>query len=245
MSGRAAAMRRSRSRAAAVRFTARRRGAALAIAPRRHATTALRGVARRRATATAAAALACGALAACSFSRPTPETRYYTLTVPGAPSTHLDSAVKVGVFTADQPYAAERFAYRSSPYLLEYYTYHRWAGNPRVLVASAIRDYLDHAAGDGTPPLEIQGHIRRLEEVDAPEQWSAALALDLSVARGGVVLFQKSYAETEPAEKRNPEAVAAALSRALGRIVDQMLRDVPATTAPATQPPRARRSEAR
>src|SRR4051794_23057048 len=93
-------VRRSRARASTVRFAA-----------------------RRRATA---AALACGALAACSFSRPTPETRYYTLTVPGRPATHLDGAVKVGIFTADQPYATERFAYRSSPYALEYYTYHRW-----------------------------------------------------------------------------------------------------------------------
>ena len=52
--------------------------------------------------------------------------------------------------------------------------------------------------------------------------------------------------ETEPAEKRNPEAVAAALSRALGRILDQMLRELPPSAAPSTtQPPHARRNEAR
>jgi hypothetical protein len=109
------------------------------------------------------------------------------------------------------------------------------------------------------PPFEVTGHIRRLEEIDDPQQWSAAIGLDLTVSRAGAVLLQKSYAETEPAEKRNPEAVAAALSRALGRILDQMLRELSTATAsprtasspptraaePATKPPRTRRNEAR
>ncbi len=210
--------------------------------------------------AAAASVLACGALAACSFARPTLETRYYTLTVPGEPPVRLASAVHIGNVTADQPYAGERLAYRSSPYLLDYYTYHRWAGNPRTIVAAAIRDYLERAASPGgTPPLEVEGHIRRIEEVDETDRWYGALAIDLVVSRGGTVLLQRSYAEREPAEKRNPEAVAAALSRALGRILDQMLRELPTTAttsppnagetpAPATTPartaPHARRSEA-
>ena len=192
--------------------------------------------------------LACAALSACSVlgSRPTPETRYYTLTVPGEPAVRLARAVKIGTFTIDQPYASERFAYRTSPYALEYYTYHRWAGNPRTIVAAAARDYVERAAAPGAhPSLEMQGHIRRLEEVDEPAAWSGAVAMDVVVTRDGTVVLERSYAEAEPAEKRNPEAVAAALSRALGRILDQVLRDVEASAQPAGPTPQAARTPAR
>src|SRR5262245_18260033 len=101
----------------------------------------------------AASVLACSSAACFSFSRPALETRYYTLTMPGEPRIRLVSAVQIGNFTADQPYSSERLAYRSSPYLLDYYTYHRWAGNPRTIVAAAVRDYLERAAVPGrTPP---------------------------------------------------------------------------------------------
>lgn len=181
-------------------------------------------------------AIACGALASCSFlaARPTPATRYYTLAVPGDPPVRLADGVQIGTFTIDQPYGSEGFAYRSSPYVLEYYTYHRWAGNPRTIVAAAIRDYLERAAPTGAKPaFEVQGHIRRLEEVDEPTAWSGAIAIDFVVTHGGTVVLERSYAESEPAEKRNPEAVAAALSRALGRILDRMVRELPTTAASA------------
>src|SRR6266850_2394852 len=159
-------------------------------------------------------ALACGALSACSVlgARPTPDTRYYTLAVQGEPPVKIAGALQVTTLTIDQPYASEGIAYRSSPYLLEYYTYHRWAGNPRTVVAAAMRDYLERASTPGARPVfEVQGHIRRLEEVDEPAGWSGALAIDLAVTRDGTVILQRSYAEKEAAEKHNPEAVAAAL----------------------------------
>jgi ABC-type uncharacterized transport system auxiliary subunit len=207
-------------------------------------------------------AMACGTLAGCSVfsSRPIPETRYYTLSVQGEPPVRLGGAVQIGMFSIDQPYAGERFAYRSSPYAVEYYTYHRWAGSPRTIVAAAVRDYLERAATPGAEPVfEVQGNIRRFEEVDEPTGQSGALDLDLVVTRDGTVVLQRSYMERESAEKRNPEAVAAALSRALGRILDRMVRDLPTTAAalpnagptpeaarsPARTPPHARRSEAR
>jgi ABC-type uncharacterized transport system auxiliary subunit len=172
------------------------------------------------------------ALAGCA-GRARPETRYYTLAISGAPAAALPGPVRVGVFTADEPYAGERIAYRTSPYRLDYYSYHRWAAKPRTLVATALRDYLERAAppADGLP-LEIVGHIRRLEEVDEPAGWSGALALDLGVRRGGNVLLERTYAETEPAGARNLEAVAAALSRALGRILDRFAADLAAVAGP-------------
>jgi hypothetical protein len=51
------------------------------------------------------------------------------------------------------------------------------------------------------------------------------------VERGGTLVLACSYAETEPAEARNPEAVAAALSRALARILDGIVAELAAPGA--------------
>jgi len=175
-------------------------------------------------------AIACAlaaSVAGCALVRKMPEVRYYTLALPAASAARLPVPIQVGVFTADQPYTTERIAFRTSPYRLDYYTYHRWAADPRNLLRDAIRDYLEAAAAGGSDaPLEVEGHIRQLEEIDAPDAWRAAITLDLKAARGGAVVLERTYGETEQAESRNPEAVAAALSRALRRILERFLSDL-------------------
>lgn len=179
--------------------------------------------------------LAAVALAGCSLGRTLPHIRYYTLAIPAAPATRLDAPVHVGAITSDQPYATERVAYRSSPYQLDYYTYHRWAADPRELVRTVMRDYFERAGGTGGVPFEIQGNIRRLEEVDDPAGWRGALELDVRVTRGGAVLVERTFSETEPAESRRPEAIAAALSRALQRILDQVLAEAARARGPVAR----------
>jgi len=166
---------------------------------------------------------------ACALTRRTPHIRYYVLTVPGTPPA-LAAPVRVGTFTADQAYATPRLAYRTSPYSIDYYIYHRWAADPRQLVASATRDYLERGAGrDGGPPFVIEGNVRRLEEVDEANGRQGAIALDVRVERDGQVVLDRSYVEVEPADGKNPEAVTAALSRALGRILNQVAGDLAAS----------------
>jgi ABC-type uncharacterized transport system auxiliary subunit len=176
------------------------------------------------------------ALGACSLTRPTPEMHYYTLSVAGVPAAPPPAPLRVGLFTVEDAYATPRLAYRSSPYRIDYYVYHRWAGSPGRIVASAARDYLDAVAPvrDG-PPLEVSGHVRRLEEVDTPQGWQVALALDLRVERAGEVILAAAYAEEEPAATESAEAVAAALSRALGRILDRFVGEL---AAPPDSDPR-------
>jgi uncharacterized lipoprotein YmbA len=181
----------------------------------------------------ALATIAALAFAGCALTRGTPQVRSYTLALTGEPAACLTVPVRIGTFTIDQAYATERLAYRTSPYRLDYYTYHRWAADPRQLVQVAARDYLERAAAPSGcrveaagAPLEISGHIRRIEELDAPTGWQGVLAVDLRVERAGIPVLARSYAETEPTEARNPEAVAAALSRALARILDRVVAEI-------------------
>lgn len=187
--------------------------------------------------------LACAALAAllgfglalgplgCIRAQRTPDVTYYTLEVPGASPGSLPGPPRVGAFTADEPYASSRLAYRSSPFRLQYYLFHRWAGSPQSVVAGAVRDYLARAphAEDGLP-VHVEGHIRKLEEVDGPDGWRGFVALDLHVRRGATTQLERSYEESEPAAAESPEAVVEAISRALGRILDRLVADLASGT---------------
>jgi len=170
-------------------------------------------------------ALLCLALVAgCALAARTPEMHYYVLAAADDVAVRLQAPVKLGTFTVADPYLTRQIAYRTSPYQLAYYNYHRWAGSPEALVANAVREHLERATrAAGGPPLAVSGHVRRLEEVDDPAGWQGAIALDLTVRLGDAVLLERSYTETEPAGTHNPEAVVAALSRALTRIMEQVV----------------------
>lgn len=165
------------------------------------------------------------ATGACALFRRTPETHYYVLAVPGTPSGRLPAPVRVRPFAVDPAFAGERMAYSTGANRLDRYTFHRWAADPRSVVATAVRDYLERAApADGGPPLDVQGTVRALLEVDgAGDAVAGELALDIEVRHGEAVLLRRGYVEREPAAARTPEAVAAALSRALGRVLNDVV----------------------
>lgn len=193
-----------------------------------------RGKAGRNVRAGLALVVACVALAplGCLTRRSAPKAIYYTLTSTGTPAVALPGPVRVGSFSADEPYASTRLAYRSSPYRIEYYNFHRWAGSPASLVSAALRDFMARApAVEDGPPLLVTGNLRQLEELDLSEAWKGAIAVDVRVERDGVPWLQRSYEETETAAARNPEAVVAAMSNALTRIMERLAADLSARAA--------------
>jgi ABC-type uncharacterized transport system auxiliary subunit len=167
-------------------------------------------------------------VAACSLARTPPEMRSYLLTVQGEPIV-MPVPVHVGPFSAEQAYASSRLAYRTSPYQVDYYLYHRWAAQPRALVAQAVRDALVSPPGSETP-LEVEGVVRRLEAVEDGATASGALTLALRAARGADVVVENVYEEQAPATSRRPKDVAEALSAALRRVLERFRDDVAAAT---------------
>lgn len=110
---------------------------------------------------------------------------------------------------------------------LEYYNFHRWAGSPTGLISAALRDYFARApAVRNGAPLLITGHLRRLEELDLPEAWRGVIAFDVRVERGGTSWLECSYEESELASAKKPEAVVAAMSDALTRILERLTADL-------------------
>ncbi len=165
-------------------------------------------------------------MAGCSLARTPPDMSWYLLTVPGEPIM-MPAPVRVGPFTAEQAYASSRLAYRTSPYQLDYYLYHRWAAQPRALVGQAVRDALASPPGDAAP-IDVEGVVRRLEAVEDGQNATGALTLALRAARGANVVVENVYEEQVPAATRRPKDVAEALSAALRRVLERFRDDVAA-----------------
>jgi ABC-type uncharacterized transport system auxiliary subunit len=183
----------------------------------------------------------------CSVTTPRPEVRHYTLvlTVPEAHSRPAKTSLVVRPFTAHDPYNQERIVYRSSSYQLDFYNYHRWAASPAEQVTDWTRRYLAETGlfakvfptSNGSADLALGGRIRQIEEVDHEQTWDALLSIDFWLTRSDqhTPFWFQSYTATRQATKRNPEAIAEALSRNLEDILGRLTADL--TSIVATQPP--------
>jgi ABC-type uncharacterized transport system auxiliary subunit len=184
-------------------------------------------------------------LGGCSLTKPRPEVRHYALalTVPEVPSGTVKLSLIVSPFTARDPYGQDLMVYRASPYRLDFYNYHRWAAAPAELVTDWTRRYLRGAglfakvfpADEGNADWILGGVIHQFAEVDHEQSWEAALAIDFWLTRADQrsPLWFQSYTATQRAEKRNPEAIAEAMSRNLENILARLTADLaPVVTAP-------------
>lgn len=177
-------------------------------------------------------------MASCSLARERPAVRHYALSLalPESPPGGGKLSLVVRPFTARDPYDQNYIVYRQSPYELDFYNYHRWAATPAQQVTDWTRRYL-HSSGvfakvfptaDARADLALGGVIRQFEEIDQEHTWEAALSIDFWLTRGDqrTPLWFQSYAATQQAAKRNPAAIAEAMSRNLEIILRQLTADL-------------------
>jgi ABC-type uncharacterized transport system auxiliary subunit len=176
-------------------------------------------------------------VAACSITKPRPEMHHYalTLSVPEVASTGKVSLV-VRPIGARAPYDQERIVYRSSAYAFDLYNYHRWASPPGEQVSSWTRRYLRGSGlfaqvfpnSDAAADFILDGIVQQFEEIDRENTWEAAASVDFWLVRAGerTPMWFRSYSATQQATKRNPEAVAEAMSRNLENILARLVTDL-------------------
>ena len=183
-----------------------------------------------------------GALLVAGCGSKLPETRYYALGQPGAPTAAAAStgaeAGGAGVTLALEPletdagYDDERIVYRANAYRLDYYQYHRWSAAPGVLVENYLEQALAQSGRfasvvrDVTPdsPVVLGGRVMAIEEVDqSPTRWSGRIVvqLKLSDAQTGELLWTQRFDESEPLTAQTPEGLAKAISTAMARIAER------------------------
>lgn len=170
-------------------------------------------------------------LSACSSS---PQIQRYQLAV--APQIETSErevnnlVLAVEPFSADVAYDQDRIVFRSSPYRLDYYHYHRWSAAPALMLADAMRQAYSKSGyfnlvtmgGGARADVVLSGHVTALEEVDiTDDEWQGRVWVELQLrdARTGALVWTRAYREEEPVEELTPEGVARAITKAVTRIV--------------------------
>ena len=189
------------------------------------------------------------------FSRP--DVRYYQLRldesalVQAEEPTELVFAVESMI--GDSAYEDPRIVYRSSPYRLDYYHYHRWTAPPGVMVSDFLRDayaatgYFDSVVSGFSPDAVVflSGRIVAFEEVDlAKKEWEARVKMNLFLrdAASGDVVWSRTVEQQVPVQELNPEGVAQAMSTAVTMIVADTAPEFSALAKAAQERVRRRKS---
>lgn len=185
-------------------------------------------------TAVVGGVLLCG----CSLTQSKPEVHHYllALTIPHTLLPTTKATLVVRPFSASEPYTQDRLVYRTSPYQLDFYNYHRWAAPPAEQVTTWSRQYLRsskiftkvYPTGEGMADFALGGRILQFDEIDNEQSWDATLSIDfwLTGLEQRKPLWSQSYTATQKTEKRNPAAVAAAMSRNLEVILGKLVADL-------------------
>jgi ABC-type uncharacterized transport system auxiliary subunit len=184
------------------------------------------------------------ALSGCvKMQQPMPKVRYYTLEY-SAPSfdrsTSLPLVVELEPFGARAQYNTNRMVYRDGPFRRDAYLYAKWRDTPgdmvtyflgRDLKASRLFSAVVTEPMGVYPPYIIKGRVDDFFEWNGKESWSAVLSLDVTlISRSGAggerILLQKSYQVEEPCERKNPQGLAEAMSRAMSEVSRRMILDI-------------------
>ncbi len=176
-----------------------------------------------------------------------PETHYYDLPSAARGRAGSGPILAVAPLEVDEPYDDDRIVYRENPYRVDYYDYHRWSASPGALVSRHLERALA-ASGRFAAVLRdedargvafvLGGRLLALEEVDlGKRRWIGRVALELALrdAASGDVVWTRRVELSEPVDRRSPEGVARALSRALDRVARRL---APELGAVASAPPR-------
>ncbi|MDQ3364880.1 MAG: PqiC family protein [Myxococcota bacterium] len=177
-----------------------------------------------------AAALTFTSVAGCGGK--VPETRYYQLAPPTGATRTGEAILVLESMSTDAAYDDERIVYRTTPYRLDYYQYHRWSSSPGVMIGNYLEQALEKSGRfravvrevTDQAPVTLSGRVVAIEEVDVSKgRWLGRIVLELTLAeaRTGKVLWSEQFEETEPLANQDPEGLAHALSKIMGRIASR------------------------
>ena len=177
-------------------------------------------------------------LAGCSALSPSaPRIRTFRLEYPPpAPSaTPMPATLRVVPLGIAAIYDRPGFVYREGPYDVAVDNYNWWLGNPAAMITdllardlAASRRYQAVLQAPSALPsdYELNGQIEALEE-RAADGCTAALRLRVFLVRvpptgPRTAVFEDVFEADEPCASGDPAAFAAAMSRALQRVSEQL-----------------------
>jgi ABC-type uncharacterized transport system auxiliary subunit len=179
-----------------------------------------------------------------NLKQPSNKIEYYTLEYDSpklAGLAQLPYAIRIEPFIAAPTYNTTQIIYREQSFERDAYAYHKWRINPGSLVTQLLsRDLRNSGLFKAVishesrlkPLFALEGKVEEFFELDGSEQWNAVLSLTITLAEEDKkdiddrLIFQKSYRTMEACERRNPRALAAAMSQAMERLSGELIKDI-------------------
>jgi len=195
---------------------------------------------KKKLIASSFAVMALIALAGCGGAVKYPN--YYALHVPPPPDPPAQEGVRVSLavreFRSPAYLHQGAIVYKTSPELIGFYNYHRWAADPREVVTNAVTDRL-RASGnftqvklyDGRPDVDyvLSGRIEKLEEVDYGDgiKVEVAIAAQMSNVTTGAAVWTNTVDEVGTVGQRDVPAVVSEMNRTMERAIERLLTPLP------------------
>jgi ABC-type uncharacterized transport system auxiliary subunit len=167
---------------------------------------------------------------------------YYTLNLPAPPdppaAENAHTALAIREFTAPTYIRRGAIVYKTSPELVGFYAYHRWAIDPCEFVTDSIIDRLG-ATGtfsrvqhyDGRPDADyvVSGRLEKLEEIDYEGGVKVEVALSAQMTRldTGTTVWSKAVSEVGEVNQHDVPTVVSEMSHTMERAIEKLLTPVP------------------
>jgi ABC-type uncharacterized transport system auxiliary subunit len=179
-----------------------------------------------------------------TFGSTSSKTDYYTLEYDSPKLTGLNALpfiIKIDRFYASPLYNSEKISYRKNDFQTDEYNYNRWETSPAHLIAYFLyrdikqsgffKGVFSHDTGYAATH-SVSGTVDEFYEDDRGKTWEAVLSIDIVLMAENEpdlnkrVLFQKKYSARKPCAKKNPKAVAEAMSKAMFELSGQIITDI-------------------
>ena len=185
-------------------------------------------------------------LGACvRLQQPSQKIAYYTLEYdPPAILGEFDTLpviIRIERFSAAPTYHSHRIIYRDRSFKRDAYVYHQWRDYPDDMVTYFLnRDMKTSGLFKAVLPPEsglpfshiLEGTVEEFYEWDTESDWKAVLFLSIILTARDEkelpkrILFQKTYSTSKPCARKNPRALAEAMSQAMREVSGEIMDEV-------------------
>lgn len=164
----------------------------------------------------------------------------------------MNTTMRVERFSAAKAYSGQAMVYRSAPFKLDAYDYHRWRVSPGDMVTDFIlRDLrgsgLFRAVFSYHDPEEarfvLEGGVEEFLESDEKDGTKAVLGLSVTLLDSAQrevtkrVVFQRRYRFVEAMRAQDPQALVKSMSRSMEMLSGALLTDVQVAVKQAIKAP--------
>ena len=169
---------------------------------------------------------------------------YYTLEYAPSSSEALNPlplSLLIKRFRVDPLYNSTKIIYRDQKFKRDAYHYHKWRAHPGDLVTYLLaRDMrsagLFKAIFTANPTIPathiVEGTVDEFFEKDGANAWEAVLTVGITLIVkdqtdiSQSILLHNTYSATAICSQKNPRSLAAAMSRAMRRVSEMIVKDL-------------------